>query len=153
MALVLAADVVEHQLTRYLDRHGIRQHFGAQERILVCVTPRANLREMIEPARTIAESFHGELIVAYVKQPQISAADQASLDEKLAIAQAAGARVEILEGEDPVEALLQFARSRGITQLFIGHSQRSGLWSRLWGNPVDRLIRLSRGMDVRVFPH
>ena len=152
LTLVLAADVVEHQLTSYLERHGIRQHFGAHERILVCITPRANLREMLESARTVAERFHGELIVAYVNQPQISAEDQAALDEKLAIAQDAGARVEILDGEDPVDTLLEFARSRGITQLFIGHSQRTGIWPRLTGNPVDRLISLSRGMDVRVFP-
>jgi len=148
----LAADVVDHQLSDYLERHGIKQQFGAQERILVCITPRANVHEMIETARIIAERFHGELITAYVNQPQISPADQTALDEKMAIARAAGARIEILDSENPVDALLDFARSRGITQIFIGHSQRSGLWSRMLGNPVDQLIRRSRGMDVRVFP-
>jgi len=152
LALVLAADVVDHQLQRYLDEHGLRQHLGAQERLLVCITPRANVHDMIETARVIAERFHGELIVAYVHQPQISAADQAALDEKLVLARDAGARIEILDGEDPVAAILDFARAKGITQLFIGHSQRSGFGTRLWGNPVDRLIQKSRGMDVRVFP-
>jgi len=52
----------------------------------------------------------------------------------------------------PIETLLEFANRRGITQLFIGHTQRSGLWSRLWGSPVDKLIRSSEGMDIRVFP-
>jgi two-component system sensor histidine kinase KdpD len=152
MALVLAADVVDHQLTEYLQRHGIEQHFGTNERVLVCITPRANVREMIETARSIAEKFHGELIGAYVHQPHISTVDQAALDDKLAMARSAGATIEILHGEDPVTAILEFARGRGITQLFIGHSQRSGLWSRLLGNPVDKLIHRSRGMDVRVFP-
>jgi two-component system sensor histidine kinase KdpD len=152
LTLVLAADVVDHQLSTYLARHGIEQHFGAQERILVCITARANVQEMIETAQTIAERFHGEMIVAYVNQPHISTADQAALDEKLAIARAAGARIEILEGENPVDALLDCARSRGVTQIFIGHSQRTGLWPRILGNPVDQLIRRSQGMDVRVFP-
>jgi two-component system, OmpR family, sensor histidine kinase KdpD len=35
LALTMAADVVEHQLNEYLERHGVRQHFGANERILV----------------------------------------------------------------------------------------------------------------------
>jgi K+-sensing histidine kinase KdpD len=74
------------------------------------------------------------------------------LEERLAIARAAGANVEILEGEDPVSTLIGFARSRGITQLFVGHTQRSGLKTRILGSPIDKLIRLSRGMDVRVFP-
>lgn len=152
LALVLAADVVDHQLQDYLEQHGIRQHVGAHERMLVCITPRANVREMIETARAIADRFHGELIVAYVNQPAISETDQAALNEKLEIARAAGARIEILEGDDPVTAILDFARARGITQLFIGHSQRSGIGTRLWGNPVDKLIQRSRGMDVRVFP-
>jgi two-component system, OmpR family, sensor histidine kinase KdpD len=152
LALVLAADVVDHQLNEYLHCHGLEQHFGTNERILLCLTPRANVTDMIETGRMIAEKFHGELIAAYVRQPQISAVDQAALDQKLAIAREAGASIEILDGEDPVEAIGTFAKSRGITQLFIGHSQRSGLWSRMWGNPVDKLIRRSRGMDVRVFP-
>ncbi len=152
IALVLAADVVDRQLGDYLERHKIAQRISAQERILVCITPRSNVREMLETARAIADRFHGELIAAYVSQPEISARDQAALDEKLEAARKAGARIEILDGEDAVDAILGFAESHRITQLFIGHSQRRGLWPRLWGNPVEQLIRRSRGMDVRVFP-
>lgn len=151
LALVFAADVVDHQLNSYLERHGIHQHFGANERILVCVTPRANLEEMLAEARIVAEKFHGELIVAYVKQANISAEDQSALDARLAIASAAGAHIEILEGDDPAEAILEFARSRGVTQLYVGHSQRSG-FARMKSSPLDKLIWQGQGMDVRVFP-
>ena len=152
LALVLAADVVDHQLQEYLEEHGIRQQFGANERILVCITPRANVREMIDTACVIAERFHGELIAAYVNQPDLSASDRAALEERLDVARSAGACIQILDGDDAVSAILDFAKSKGITQLFIGHSQRSGLGTRLVGNPVDKLIQRSRGMDVRVFP-
>jgi two-component system, OmpR family, sensor histidine kinase KdpD len=152
LALVLAADVVDHQLLEYLDSHGIKQHAGAHERILVCITPRTNVHEMIGSAQVIAERFHADLIAAYVNQPGISPQDRAALEERLSVARAAGARIEILEGDNAVNTILEFAHSRGITQLFIGHSQRSGLRDRLLGNPVDRLIQRSRGMDVRVFP-
>ena len=151
LALVVTADVVDHQLNEYLECHGIKQQLGAQERILVCITPRANLQEMMKTAQIVAKRFHGELMVAYVKQPSISPADQSALDARLAIANAAGAHVEVLEGADPAEALLEFARSRGVTQLFVGHSQRTGL-ARLRGSPLDRLIWEGRGMDVCVFP-
>jgi two-component system sensor histidine kinase KdpD len=151
LALVLAADVVDHQLNDYLENHGIHQHFGTHERILVCVTPRANLQEMLEEAQIVAEKFHAELIVAYVKQANISPEDQSALDARLAIANAAGAHIAILEGDDPAEALLEFARSRGVTQLYVGHSQRTGL-ARLKPSPLDKLIWEGHGMDVRVFP-
>ena len=151
LALVVTADIVDYQLNDYLERHGIKQSFGAYERILVCITPRANMQEMMEFAQIIAKRFHGELIVAYVKQPNISPEDQSALDARLAIANAAGAHVEILEGDDPAETLLEFARFRGITQLFVGHSQRTGL-ARLKGSPLDKLIWEGRGIDVCVFP-
>ena len=67
------------------------------------------------------------------------------------LASSAGASIEILEGDDPAEALLEYARSHGITQLFVGHSQRTGL-ARLWGTPLDKMIWEGHGMDVRVFP-
>jgi two-component system sensor histidine kinase KdpD len=152
LALVLAADVVEYQLADYLKRHGIRQHFATQERILVCVTPRANIYEMLLTTQIIAARFHAETVVAYVKQANLSIADQDALEAKLSVFRGAGIPIQILEGADAVETLLEFARARGITQLFVGHTQLSSLWSRILGDPVDKLIRRSQGMDVRIFP-
>jgi two-component system sensor histidine kinase KdpD len=150
LALVLAADVVDFQLNEYLEKHGIKQNFGTQERILVCITPRANAVEMIETARMVAERFHGEMTVAYVKQSNLSEADRIALEEKLALARSAKAQIVILEGEDPTDAILDFANSHAITQLFIGHTKRTRKW--LWRDPVEKLIRRSRGMDLRIFP-
>lgn len=151
LALIFAADVVDYQLNEYLECHGIHQHFGTSERILVCVTPRTNLQEMLEEAQIVADKFHGELIVAYVNQPNLSLEDQSALDARLAIASAAGAHIEVLEGDDPAEAILEFSRSRGITQLFVGNKKRTGL-SRLKSSPLEKLIWQGHGMDVRVFP-
>lgn len=153
MALVLAADVVDHQLTQYLTSHGIKQYFGTLERILVCISPRGNANAMIATGLMIAQRFYGELIAVHVDQPQISSADRAAVKEKLALARAVNARVEILRGSDPIDTIVEFARARGITEIFVGHSHRSSLWSRFLGNRVDKLIRLSRGMDVRIFPN
>jgi two-component system sensor histidine kinase KdpD len=150
LALVLAADVVDCQLNSYLDRHGIKHSFGAQERILVCITPRANAREMIDTAGRIAERFHAEMTVAYVKQAGLSAEDQAALEEKLVLARSANVQIEMLDGDDAVEAILDFADSHAITQLFIGHTQSMRKWP--WSDPVEKLIRRSRGLDLRIFP-
>jgi two-component system sensor histidine kinase KdpD len=106
----------------------------------------------VESGRRNADRFHGDLLVAYVRQPDLSPDDRAALDRNLHIARELGASIHVLDGHDPVRALINFARKSGITQIFIGHSQRRGWWHRLRGNPVDRLIDLAEGMDVRVFP-
>ncbi|HET6845007.1 MAG TPA: amino acid permease [Candidatus Angelobacter sp.] len=152
MALVLAADVVDHQLITYLECQGIRQHFSAQERILVCITPRSSAKEMIEAAQIVAQRFHGELTVAYVNEPGISTGGRATLAGQLELARSAGARVEILDGEDPVDAIIDFARAHSITQLFVGHSHGTRRWSKMWASKLDKLIQKSQGMDVRIFP-
>jgi two-component system sensor histidine kinase KdpD len=152
LALVTAADVVDRQLERYLKEHGISQRLRTQERLMVCITPRSNTGAMLDAARLMADSFHAELIVAYVHQPDISEADRAALEERLETARGSGATVEILKGSDPVSAILDFAHSRGMTQLFIGHSQRTGIGPWLLGNPVEKIIQRSHGMDVHIFP-
>jgi two-component system sensor histidine kinase KdpD len=153
IALLLAADVVDKQLEAYLQRNGIAQTFGAQERILVCITPRANAAPMIASGKRNADRFHGDLTVAYVRQAEISAGDQEALERNLSIARAAHARIEILDGQDPIETLLKFAHEHGVTQIFVGHSTREQWWERFTGTPLDRLIRGANDIDVRVFPH
>ena len=69
------------------------------------------------------------------------------------VARAERAEVHLLDGKDPVETILAFAREQGITQLFVGHNLRRDWRARLRGSPLDRLINGAEGMDVRVFPH
>jgi two-component system sensor histidine kinase KdpD len=153
MALLLAADVVDDQLERYLERHGIEQLWGAQERFLVCVTPRVNAAAMIESGRRNADRFHGELFVLYVKEPELTPQEQAALDANLALARKLRAHVSLLDSEEPIQAVIEFARQHCVTQIFIGHSSHEHWWHRFWGSFVDRLIREAEGIDVRVFPN
>lgn len=153
IALVLAADVVDHQLEEYLHQQGIQQVYGTHERILVCVTPRSNASLMIHRGRRQADRFHGDLYVIYVQQDDLNAEDQKVIDANLAAAREAHAHVEVLHGEDPVSLILRFAAEHGITQIFVGHSQQRGWLSRWKANPVERLIMEAKGIDVRVFPH
>jgi two-component system sensor histidine kinase KdpD len=153
LALLVAAGVVDHQLERYLRSHGMAHPYGVEERILVCVTPRSNAASIIESGRRNADRFHGEFYVVYVRQPALSQKDRATLQQNLAYARELGATVETLSGLDPVDAILRFAREKGITQIFIGHSTSEGAWRRLWRNSIDRLIRAAEGIDVAVYPH
>jgi two-component system sensor histidine kinase KdpD len=152
IALVLAADVVDHQLEEYLHYQGGAQLYGAHERILVCVTPRSSAREMILRARRQADRFHGDLYVVYVEQDNLNEADQRLIRENLDYAHEAKARVELLTADDAIEAILDFAGRYGITQIFVGHSNQTGWISRLRANPVERLIMEADGIDVRIFP-
>jgi len=152
MALLLAADVVERQLQGYLDEHGITVRWGAQERILVCLTARSNARPMLESGHRNALRFHGALLAAYVERSRLDVADQQRLNSNLAMASKLGAEVHCLRNEDFVEAIVDFAREQRITQVFLGHTGRERRW---WEarTLVDRLIDAAEDFDIRLFPH
>jgi two-component system sensor histidine kinase KdpD len=152
-ALLLTADVVDRQLEAYLELHGIEVSWGTQERILVCMTPRADATAMLASGRRNADRFHGELFAIYVNQPNLSPQDRTANERNVKVARAERARIDVLDGNDPVATILAYAREHGITQLFVGHNLRRDWRARLRGSPLDRLIEGAEGMDVRVFPH
>jgi two-component system sensor histidine kinase KdpD len=150
MALVLSADVIDAGLQRYLQSHDIEPSARTHERFLVCLTERANVERMMASARQSAARFHCDVLALYVRPPKASATEIQGI---LARARAAGARVDVLEADDPVESVVEYAKSHSITQIFVGHSTKNDWRTRLWGTPVSRMIRSATGIDVRVFPH
>jgi two-component system sensor histidine kinase KdpD len=152
-ALLLTADVVDRQLEAYLELHGIESSWGTQERILVCMTPRADATAMLASGRRNADRFHGELFAIYVNQPHLSPQDRVANERNIKVARAERAHVDVLDGKDPAATILEYAREHGITQLFVGHNLRRSWQARLRGSPLDRLIEGAEGIDVRVFPH
>jgi two-component system, OmpR family, sensor histidine kinase KdpD len=153
LALLLTAEVVDAQLESYVQAHGIGPVFGTQERFLVCITPECNSSAMLESGKRNRERFQGELYVVYVRRPGVSDDENATVEACLESARGARASTEVLESDDPIEAITEFARQKRITQIFIGHGSQESWRDRLFGNPVLRLIRAAEGIDVRIFPH
>jgi len=145
LALLLAADVVDTQLQGYLDEHDVGSRWGAQERVLVCLTPRSNAADMLRSGQRNAERFHGALLAAYVDQGSLGQQDSERLEANLALARELGAEVHCLKGADFVTTILDFAHDERVTQIFIGHSQGAR-------GPTDRLIDAAEDFDVRIFP-
>jgi two-component system sensor histidine kinase KdpD len=151
-ALLLTADVVDHQLEEYLRLHGLQSTWGTQERILVCMTPRANAARMLASGRRNADRFHGDLFAIYVKQQNLTPEDESALQRNIMLARAQEAQIDVLEGVDPVATILEYAGRHGVTQIFVGHNLNRTWRARLRGSPLDRLIRDADDLDVRVFP-
>jgi two-component system sensor histidine kinase KdpD len=153
IALLLAADVVDSQLERYLARHGIEQSWGTQERILVVLSPRVNAERMLGSGSRNRDRFHGELITAHFNRPEWSSEARADVEKGLDLAKQYGSEIVELDGDDMADQVLEFARQRGITQIYVGHKGRESWYEKAFGSPLDKLIRVAEGIDVRVFPH
>jgi two-component system sensor histidine kinase KdpD len=152
LALLLTAEVVDAQLESYFDAHGVERVFETHESFLICITPHSNVAAMIESGKRNKERFQGELYAIYVSEPGKPNKDQDLIQSRLEAAQEAGASTHVLESDDPIAAILQFAREKRITQIFVGHSMHDTWRNRIMGDPVMRLVRAAEGIDVRVFP-
>jgi K+-sensing histidine kinase KdpD len=91
--------------------------------------------------------------VAHLNKPDWSPEQRQRVQTGVELAKEKGAEIQILDGEDLVATVLEFARHRGITQIYVGHRSHDSWWERAFGNDLDRLIRSAEGIDVRVFPH
>jgi len=145
LALLVAADVVDHQLQDYLDSHGVEARWGTQERILVCLTARSDAEKMLRSGQRNARRFHGALLAVYLEQPGLKAEDKARLSQHLALARASGAEVHCLKDGDFASSIIEFARRERITQIFLGHPRDH--------SPIERLIDAAEDFDIRLFPH
>ena len=152
LALLLTAEVVDAQLESYVHAHGIEPVFGTQERFLVCITPDSNALAMIESGKRNKERFQSELHAVYVRRRRRLEDENPTVETYLEAARKAGAATEVLESDDPISAITEFARQKRITQIFIGHGSHENWRDRFFGDPVLRLMRAAEGMDVRVFP-
>jgi two-component system sensor histidine kinase KdpD len=146
LALLVAADVVDHQLQEYLDSHGIVASWGTQERILVCLTPHSDAETMLLSGQRNSKRFHGALLAAYVEQPDLKPDERVKLASHLVLAREMGAEVHSLKGSNFAETLLEFAREQRVTQIFLGHA-------KLKHSPLERLIDAAENFDIRLFPH
>jgi hypothetical protein len=79
-ALLLVADAVQRQLDDFLRANRVDASWGTQERILVCMTPRANAAAMLASGRASAPSpvprsrtVRGRSVISRSRMPNTSA--------------------------------------------------------------------------------
>jgi two-component system, OmpR family, sensor histidine kinase KdpD len=124
------------------------------ERILVGVAPLPGTDAMIRCAAQMAARIDAQLDIVHVASGDRNGQDLARLRQ---VASDVGASWHQLRDEDLVGALVEFARSKRVTRIVVGASQRSR-WQEMisGGSFVQRVSRLAAqaGIDVYIVaPH
>ena len=110
---------------------------------------------LLRKASRIAGRLNSDWYCVYVQTPEeradrIDSTIQRRLVDNIQAAEAMGAEVVKLVGDDIVEALGKFARDHGVSLIIIGQSTRS-FWHRLrYGSIVEKLVNNPWGLDVHV---
>jgi two-component system, OmpR family, sensor histidine kinase KdpD len=125
-------------------------------RVMVCMSSfptRAGV--LLRRGSRFAGRLNTDWFVVYVETPReaphlIDAEAQRHLLANAESARELGAEVVHLKADDPVPALLDFARSHGVGQIIVGRS-RAPWWRQLLGRTIAmRLVKEADGLDVLI---
>lgn len=128
----------------------------ARGRVLVALSsnpPRA--LALLRRGSRMAGRLNTDWYVVYVETPneapeRIDAGVQRHLLSNLEKARELGAEVVRLKGKNPVDCLLDFARSHNVSDVIVGRSTRPRLARFLRPQPVNRLIDEAEGIDLHI---
>jgi two-component system, OmpR family, sensor histidine kinase KdpD len=153
LALRRTADRVDEQMQVYRQDKGIKDIWPAGERILVCVGHNPRSIRLIHAARRLAAGLRAEWVAVHVEAPsrvRPSEADRKQLADHMRLAESLGAEIATLSSQSMSEEVLNYARSRNVSKIIIGKPTHARWKDKLFGSPLDEIVRGSGDIDVYV---
>ncbi len=121
------------------------------ERVLACVTPEPETAMLLRRARRVADYLHADCLAVYITETgdskRLSESDRDALERHLNFARHLHIETRILESEDAATALVNFARARNVSQIYMARPRYSVV-GRLAGNIIHRVVRQAGDMQV-----
>jgi len=155
LSLRATAHSVELQLDRYMRDEGRVELAPVVEHIMAAVDHRRSDKALVRRAWRLASALKADISIVTV-EPEHGPRQAQTIEEErqlratLQLADDLGARVVRLRGKVS-EELVAFARSRGVTQVVIGHPTHGRWYEFLHGSVSRDLLRGLPGVDIHVY--
>jgi len=152
LALRRTAEHVDADTDQERIQAGLFTPNNVGDRVLVCIGPDTLAPKVVRTGRRMAASLKAPWYVLAVETSKMDKTGRGyQLRQRaLRIAEQNGAQVITLQSERPGDAILEFARNKGITKLIIGRSIRPIWVDYLRGFLVEHIIRHSGEIDIYI---
>jgi two-component system sensor histidine kinase KdpD len=144
----VADNIEESALTSTLES----QYCSIHERVLVCISTYPNSMQLLRRGARIADYMKAKFYTVFVMHPERFLTKEESLHietcEKLT--KEFGGEFLRITNPDIPKAIAEIAQQQRITQVVLGHSQKSR-WESFWqGSFVNRLLRYLKNIDLHI---
>ena len=157
--LATLRELALREVAESLDRAGAAKgatDVKASGRVMVCLAsnpPRA--KALLSRGSRMAGRLNTDWYVVYIETPQeaphlIDSEAQRHLLSNIDKARELGAEVVRLKGDDPAQALLDFARTHGVERIIVGRSMEPWWKQILRGSVLIRLLREGGEFDLHI---
>lgn len=149
IALREVAQEVDEDIAAYRKDRRVKETWATHDRIMICISPdKASLR-LIRRGWRIAQRLHGEIVAAYVENNPPTKQQTEILHNDFALADRLGIPVVTLHG-DVAGEIIRYAQEHQITQIVLGHSNRTRWQEFQHGSIINRLTRELRAVDILI---
>ena len=155
LAMRVAADRVDAQMTAHMKTHAIPGPWPTQERVLVCVNESPVSKALVRAAKRMAERSRSEWIAASVVTPASENLPEAAKDaiaDALRLGETLGAEIATINAESRVaDEILAFARGRNVSRIVIGRPRPR--WFTAWlsrETVAEEIIRKAVDFEVTI---
>jgi two-component system, OmpR family, sensor histidine kinase KdpD len=149
MAMREIAHRVDEDLIAWRKKERIAKPWQTSDRVLICISPTKSSLRLIRRGWRLAQKMQGEVKAVYVEEPKLPDFSKQILEDDFKLCDRLGIPTVTLKGE-PAEAIIAYVAENNVTQIILGHSERTKIQEFLKGSLLLELAKALKTVDILV---
>jgi len=149
IAMREAAGRVDEDVNEFRKKKRIERLWATNDRVLICMSSSRPSLRLIRKGWRLAQKMNADAVTLYVEEKEPTEEEERILHDDFALAERLNIRIEKAHGK-PLDEIIRYCKEHNITQLVVGHSQRSKLEQLTKGSIINDLVRELRTIDILV---
>ena len=136
-----------HEVEEKLEPAPVLPASSRKERILICLTGSPTSAALIRRGKRVADYLQADCMAIHVAA-EVNGME--AVERHMSFARNLRIETNVIEATDVPGTIAQFARSRGVTQIFMGRSRPLAWWNRFGETIVQQVVRQARDMQITI---
>ena len=149
IALREVAHEVDEDVAAYRKERNVKETWATHDSVMVCISPDQSSLRLLRRGWRIAGRLHAELVAVYVENKPTNEEQKQILKDDFALADRLKVPVVTLHG-DVANEIIRYARENQITQIVVGHSDRTRWQEFVKGSIINKLTFALRAVDILI---